>query len=211
MRVQTELLEWACERAGLGVEGFVGSFPKLRKWIAGEVKPTFKQLERFAKATRTPLGYLFLPEPPVERLPIPDFRTVTGSHRRRPSPNLLDTIYAMQQRQAWLCETLIEGAMEALPFVSSAKLTDPAESVGAEMRRVVGVESGWASSVRSWQEAVSELRRDIERLGVVAVINGVVGNNNHRTLDVAEFRGFAISDRHYPSPDAPPGNSARRS
>ena len=35
-------------------------------WIAQEDKPALKQLEAFAKATHTPFGYLFLPEPPVE-------------------------------------------------------------------------------------------------------------------------------------------------
>ena len=45
---------------------------------------------------------------------------------------------------------------------------------------------------------MSELRRAIEQLGVMAVINGVVGNNTHRRLRVEEFRGFALTDPHAP-------------
>jgi Zn-dependent peptidase ImmA (M78 family) len=66
------------------------------------------------------------------------------------------------------------------------------------MRRVIGFGDGWAAEVRTWEEAVSEMRRGIERLGVMAVINGVVGNNTHRGLDVEEFRGFALCDAYAP-------------
>src|SRR4051794_36022009 len=37
---------------------------------------------------------------------------------------LLDTLYAMRQRQAWLHEALVEDGSEALPFVGRAALTD---------------------------------------------------------------------------------------
>src|SRR5262249_43356016 len=47
-------------------------------------------------------------------------------------------------------------------------------------------------------DAVGELRRAIEGLAIMAVINGVVGNNTHRKLSVEEFRGFALSDDYAP-------------
>ena len=196
--IQPELLEWACDRAGHEIEVFSVRFPKLRAWIAQQEKPTLKQLEDFAKVTRTPFGYLFLSKPPEEHLPIRDFRTVSGPRGPHPSPDLLDTLYAMQQRQAWLRETFIEDAMDPLPFVGSAKLADPPESIGLEMRRFLGLEDGWADSVSTWQAAVTDLRSRIEQLRIMAVVNGVVGNNTRRTLDVQEFRGFAISDRYAP-------------
>ncbi|MBD3372857.1 MAG: ImmA/IrrE family metallo-endopeptidase [Candidatus Coatesbacteria bacterium] len=58
--------------------------------------------------------------------------------------------------------------------------------------------TGWAASVSTWQGAVSELRRTIEKIRIMAVVNGVVGNNTHRKLDVEEFRGFALSDEYAP-------------
>lgn len=172
-------------------------FPQLPAWERGEKQPTFKQLEAFARATHTPFGFLFLAAPPEERLPIPDFRTVK-QRPLRPSPDLLDTIYAMQRRQDWLRDERLEGEADPLEFVGNARLSDEPMAVGQEMRRTVGLDDGWAGNVSSWGEAVNELRRRIEGLGVMAVINGVVGNNTHRKLDVEEFRGFALTDRYAP-------------
>lgn len=104
----------------------------------------------------------------------------------------------MQRRQSWLRERLIEEEGEPLGFVGSARIRDDAESVGREMRRIVGLGEGWATEIRSWQGAVGELRRVIEGLGIMAVINGVVGNDTHRPLKVDEFRGFALSDPYAP-------------
>ncbi len=196
--VPPEMLRWACERAGHDVADVAERVPQLWAWVRRERQPTLKQLERLAKVTHTPLGYLFLPEPPEERLPVPDYRTVSGSATARPSPDLLDTLYTMQRRQAWLRESLVEHEAEPLAFVGSARLADEPDAAGREMRRALNLDEGWAAGVRTWQDAVGELRRAIEHLGVMAVINGVVGNNTHRRLRVEEFRGFALTDPYAP-------------
>lgn len=196
-QIEPGLLRWACERSRIDETDLDARFPQLDAWQRGEKRPTLKQLEAFAKATHTPLGFLFLPEPPVERMPIRDLRTIVHGPRR-PSPDLLDTIYAMQRRQDWLREDLAEFGADPLDLVGSARLDDDPAAIGQEMRRVVGIDDGWASRISTWGEAIGDLRRSIEDLGVMAVINGVVGNNTHRKLDVGEFRGFALPDRHAP-------------
>jgi Zn-dependent peptidase ImmA (M78 family) len=197
VHVKPELLRWACERSRIETSELNQRFAQLGAWEREEKDPTFNQLEAFAKFTRTPIGYFFLPEPPVEKLPIRDFRT-TGESIGRPSPDLLDTIYAMQHRQDWLRAERREGDGEPLDFVGSAKVGDEAEEIGREMRRVVGLDEGWTTAIKTWTEAISELRRRTEKLGVLAVVNGVVGNNTSRKLDVAEFRGFALTDSYAP-------------
>lgn len=196
--VKPEMVQWARERAGLGVGALARRFAKLPEWERGEARPTFRQLEAFAKATHVPFGYLFLPEPPDEPLPIPDFRTVRNRQVHAISPELRDTIHAMQRRQDWLREDRRDSDVPPLDFIGSGALADDPERVGREMRRTLGLDDGWAASVRTWQEAVSRLRAAIEALGVMAVVNGIVGNNTHRPLDVEEFRGFALSDPHAP-------------
>lgn len=197
VEVKPELLRWAVERSRVDALELATRFPQLEAWKRSDRQPTLKQLETFAKATHTPLGFLLLPEPPVERLPIRDLRTVVHGPKR-PSADLLDTIYAMQRRQDWLREDRIESEAGPHEFVGSARLTDDPAAVGREMRRMLVLADGWASTVSTWLEAVSELRRRIEQLGVLAVINGVVGNNTHRKLDVGGFRGFALTDSYAP-------------
>lgn len=58
--IKTELLSWARERAGLEADALSKRFPKLSTWEQGTAKPTLKQVEDFAKARHTPIGFLFL-------------------------------------------------------------------------------------------------------------------------------------------------------
>lgn len=195
--INPDIMHWAIERSRLDVELLRSRFPKLEMWLSGAVQPTMRQVEKFAIATHAPLGYFFLPEPPDERLPIRDFRTIKGV-ARRPSADLMDTIYAMQRRQDWLRDERRDGDSDPMGIVGSARLSDDPTAVGREMRRVVGLDNTWATEVRTWTEAVGELRRRIEALGVIAVINGVVGNNTTRKLNIHEFRGFALTDPYAP-------------
>ena len=195
--VRPEMLRWARERAGCSVDEMARRLPGLPAWESGGKRPTMRQLEKFAKAARVPLGYLFLPSPPEEPMPIADFRTA-NIKGRRPSPDLLATIYSMQRRQAWLRENRIEYGLEPLKFVGSVSLADGAESVGREMRGVVKMDGGWAAETGTWMEAVSKLREAIEGVGVMPVVNGIVGNDTHRRLNVDEFRGFSLCDEYAP-------------
>ncbi|HIJ52476.1 MAG TPA: ImmA/IrrE family metallo-endopeptidase [Planctomycetes bacterium] len=197
INIQRKLFLWALERCGKTEEAMQRKFPKIADWLSGEVYPTLKQLESFAAATYTPVGYFFLNEPPEDKLPIPDFRTVKGQPQR-PSPHLLDTIQTMQSRREWMREFMLEEGQPPLSFIKSATLrTNPAK-VAMEMSNILSLSGGWAKRVRTWTEALRLLREAIEDAGVMIVINGVVGNNPYRPLDVAEFRGFALVDEYAP-------------
>src|SRR5664279_4421353 len=93
VEVQGELISWARERARSDVEDLTRRFPRIHEWETGEVLPTLRQLEEFARVTRAPVGFLFLAEPPEEPIPLPDFRTIGDAEMRRASPDLLDTIF----------------------------------------------------------------------------------------------------------------------
>ena len=196
--VNERVLQWALERSGKPFRALEEKFPRLKEWLAGERQPTLRQLEELARTTLTPLGLLLLPEPPEERLPIPHFRTLGGEVPSRPSPELLETVFTMQRRQAWMREFLIEEGAEPVPFVGSAQDEDPVVETASRMRRALGLHERWATQYPTWTEALEALRRAMEDAGIVVVVNSVVGNNTHRSLDPKEFRGFVLVDDYAP-------------
>ena len=157
-------------------------------------RPTLKQLESFAKATHTPMGYLFLPEPPVERVPIPDFRTLASVRLERPSPDLLDTIYLCQQRQEWFREFARTEGQAPRPFVGSTKLENDIVEIAASLRTALRFDIETRRKIPTWTDALRQFIGQADGLGVLVMVSGVVGSNNRRKLNPEEFRGFALAD-----------------
>jgi Zn-dependent peptidase ImmA (M78 family)/transcriptional regulator with XRE-family HTH domain len=196
--VNPKLLRWARERARRTVRDLARTFPKLEFWERGEQQPTLNQIEHFAKAVHVPVGYLFLPEPPIESVPIPDFRTVDNVYIGRPSPDLLDTIYVCQQRQEWYRDFARSGGEEPCSFVGSARLTDCVETIASRMRHALGFDLEERRRMPTWADALRRFIEQADELGVLVMCSGVVLNNNRRQLDPEEFRGFAIADELAP-------------
>lgn len=193
------LLEWAQERSRVPFEELASrnKLSRLPDWLSGQTKPTLNQLEDYAAATHTPVGFLFLPEPPDESVPIPDFRTHGDHGVDRPSADLLDTIYICQKRQEWYRDHARSVREEQVAFVGSASTDDPVRAVAATMREVLGFELA-ERRYPTWMAALGGLAEGAEDLGVLVMINGIVGSNAHRRLDPQEFRGFALVDPYAP-------------
>ena len=58
--VEPELIVWARKRSGIKKADLRRRFPKLDDWEQGELAPTEKQLEGYARATRTSVEWLSL-------------------------------------------------------------------------------------------------------------------------------------------------------
>ncbi len=154
--INPALLTWARERAGIDSFAVLKRFPQFQEWESGSKKPTLRQLEKFANFVHVAIGYLFLPEPPVENLPITDFRTVGSRPARRPSPNLLDTIYLCQQRQEWYRNYAQNNNLPTCEFVGSATLSADAVVVSRAMRQVLSFSLEEQLSLSNWEEALKE-------------------------------------------------------
>ena len=202
--VAADLYAWAqersrphdAERANVHEAKLARNFPRLEDWQSGKGAPTLRQLENFAKATHTPIGFFFLDERPQEKIPIPDFRTIGDAPVKRPTADLLETIYQCQRRQDWYHHYALENHFDRVPFVGSFDTDTSAIEAAASMREELDfsvAKRGW-----TWSHALTYLRNQAVDKGVLVMVSGVVNNNTHRKLDPSEFRGFALVDRFAP-------------
>lgn len=200
--IEHTALQWAVERAGITVEALSRklntSEAKIESWLSGDKKPTFKQAVSLANALHIPFGYLFMRDTPNEEFPIPDFRTV-GSQKFKSDPNTLDLLRDIQTKREWFREYRELIGAEALEFVGSINKAQSIAIASAKIRNdLLTADATLFKSGRSPEQFLTALMAALEGLGVWVMRTGIVGNNTHRPLDVATFRGFALSDSHLP-------------
>ena len=199
ININPDIITWAIERAGYELRDFALQFPHVKDWLEDKKQPTVKQLEKFSHKVYLPFGYLFLPEPPTERLPIPFFRTnQTGQSTENVSVNVYDTIMLMQQRQDWLHDYLKDNDYERLPFVGKFANSGNIAAIVANIRQTLGLENEWASSFQKLETAIDHLTQRTEDVGIIVAFNGVVENNTSRPIKVEECRGFVLVDEIAP-------------
>ena len=113
---------------------------------------------------------------------------------RRPSPDLLDTLYLCQQRQDWYRDEARTSGELPLEFVGSLDTSVDVSFAGARLRDALGFDVEQRRGLATWSEALRQFIESAEELGILVMASGVVGGNTHRRLDPEEFRGFVLSD-----------------
>lgn len=197
VNINADILTWAIARAGYELHDFTEKVPKVVDWIDGKKKPTVKQLENFSRKVYLPFGYLFLSEPPKEKLPIPFFRSY-GNKTEKVNINVYDTILLLQQRQDWLIDYLVENDFEKLSFVGKYHNINNVQTIVNDIRSELGLNENWASKFKTWEEALNHLIEVIENKRIITVFNGVVENNTRRPISIDDCRGFVLVDKIAP-------------
>ena len=128
------------------------------------------------------------------KVPIPDFLIIDNELTRHPSPDLLDTIYACQQRQEWYRNFMKSMREKSLPFVGSVHLKNGIEETATKIRNNIGFDLEKRKQLKTWDEAFHHFIKQLDNVWILVMCSSVVLNNNNRTLNPEEFRGFAIAD-----------------
>ena len=138
--VKPQLISWAIERSRRPRADLEATFKKLPEWETGEIYPTEKQLEKFARQVFVPLGFLLLSKPPQEQIPIPDYRTIKSDQIAQPSPNLLTMIYMAQTRQDWFKEFALAENLPTISIVNCATIETPPDVHASKIRKMLSFE-----------------------------------------------------------------------
>ena len=170
----------------------------IKHWLDGTKSPTFNQIEDFSKKSYIPLGYFFLQTPPIEQISLLEYRTLDSIQLTNPSRNLIDTIHDMEAVQEWMVNYRKEWNYDTISIVGSLKGITDISVIADTIRKDLGLNIEWYKDCGNPSEAFNKVRGLLEECGIVVMMNGIVGKNTHRALDVNEFRAFAMVNEWAP-------------
>ncbi|MBO7448734.1 MAG: ImmA/IrrE family metallo-endopeptidase [Clostridiales bacterium] len=191
------VLDWVIRTAELN-EVANNKIELLRAWRSGSKTPTFNQVESMSKTLNIPLGYFFLEQPPIEDCFIVKYRTVENMYLPEPSRNLIDTLDTMVDIQTWMADYLVDNGQEALQFVGIASDNNSIIEIADMIREAARLPADWSKDFHSSREAFNHLRNCLSDLGILIMLNGIVGSNTRRKLNVEEFRAFTLVNKYVP-------------
>lgn len=197
VNIQPAIISWALSQTS---EEKLGAklVENIKHWLDGTKSPTFNQIEDFSKKSHIPLGYFFLQTPPVEQIGLLEYRTLDSIELTTPSRNLIDTIHEMENVQEWMVNYRKEGNYDTISVVGSLKNITDISVIVDTIRKDLGLNDEWYKECRNPSEAFNKVRGLLEECGIVVMMNGIVGKNTHRALDVNEFRAFAMVNEWAP-------------
>ncbi|HHY11502.1 MAG TPA: ImmA/IrrE family metallo-endopeptidase [Firmicutes bacterium] len=194
VEVGRDVYLWAIKESRKDFGEIQNRFKKIGTWISGEHHPTFRQVESLANFLGVPLGYMFLDEPPKTNFIESEFRTI-GNKIPEISKDLQDILYIMARKKDWLSEHRRgKGWGKLLPY----DFGDLSKENILPAREYLDLDEFWYKEHRDKDSAFKHLRQKLEDIGIVVMQSGVVGSNNHRRLDINEFRGFLLYDDFAP-------------
>lgn len=197
VNIQPAIISWALSQTS---EEKLGTklVDNIKHWLDGTKSPTFNQIEDFSKKSHIPLGYFFLQTPPIEQISLLEYRTLDSIQLTNPSRNLIDTIHDMEAVQEWMVNYRKEWNYDTISIVGSLKGITDISVIADTIRKDLGLNIEWYKDCGDPSEAFNKVRGLLEECGIVVMMNGIVGKNTHRALDVNEFRAFAMVNEWAP-------------
>lgn len=172
----------------------------LISWKNKKTQPTISKIREISKKINIPFGYFFLSKKPKETIDFLQYRTVKSKVVSKPSRELIDTIYAMDDIQTWMSNYKKDNGLDRNNFVGNNKeeiIKRNYINIANSIRKELKINDNWYELISS-DNAYKYFVSKIQKAGIIVMSNGLVGNNPYRQLNVEEFRAFAIVDDYAP-------------
>jgi Zn-dependent peptidase ImmA (M78 family) len=197
-RINGKIISWALRRSGASIESLATKkIPpaKLLLWESGVEFPSEGDAETLAVRLGIAYPMLFMESvPPEEHLKIPDRRTFDGRPLTNPSLELLDVLDSTRARQAWYRMEMEASGTGPLAYVAKFTVNASPSVIAADMRTAFKLDSSARHEITEYEDFLKTLVSRAEDLGILVMRSAVAGHASRRTLQVKEFRGFALPD-----------------
>lgn len=191
--INENILKWAMDRASFDVDSLSKKFTKISDWAEGKLKPTFTQAQKLAKTLQIPFGYFYLKNLPEELLPIPDLRTFSGVSQI--SPTFTELLNDVTRKQNWYKEYAIENQHLRIDSIGRFSVNHDFKEVASDIINKIKLKKMTKGNKKDFFDNSVRL---IEDIGILVMRNSILGSNTHKSLELEEFRGFAIYDEYAP-------------
>ena len=187
-------LEDAAKKLGISDSKSSTGAEKLAVYERGEKEPSRSLLIRMSKQYHRPLLTFYLDQPPRMGDRGEDFRTLPEGVAEIENVHVDILIRDIKARQITIRETLID-ADEGNPLDFVAKHTTDVgvAKVVQTIRETLKLNIKDYRNQSNYKEAFRYLREHAEAAGIFVILRGNLGSY-HSDIDVAVFRGFALSD-----------------
>lgn len=190
------VIEWAITYSRMDFDRVEAVFSDINDLISEKKMLSYARAKKLADFLKIPFGFLFFDEVPKFKSKKHDFRTIANERGATISKDLSDVIYDIENKQQFASEMKRENDQPKVDYPSLV-LTDPEKSA-ENLHLFLQLKKPVNMIANSARDIYVKLRSIIESKGVFVLQNGVVGQDNHRVLDLSEFRGFAIYDEYAP-------------
>ena len=189
--VTPKLIKWARERAGMSVQEAAQTFKKIEQWEAGEVFPTYTQLEQLADKFKVPIAVFFFPEPPDVPPIRESFRTLPAATFAQIPSRVQYLLRKAKALQLNLFE-LYQGRNPARRLITR-DLTFPVgvnvDVMARQVRDYLGVSLDDQTSWDTDDEALKRWRRTLFDVGIFVFKDA---------FRAPEYSGFCLYDDVFP-------------
>lgn len=189
--INPEILLWARESAGFGVEEAAKKAQLKTESLSacerGEKRLTVIQLRKLSNVYKRPLAFFYLPKPPEPEIDssIQDFRRFNSEEEKNFSPELRIEIRKTKYRREAALEMFRDLEIEVPLFNLKTSLDSSVIETGSYIRKFLEVTQKNQTELKNDYEALNYWRESIESKGVLVF---------QATLDIDEMRGLSIAE-----------------